>query len=192
MSEKKPRGSLSDADKKIWGKVTENITKLESNRARSPLVRKSAYAVHFPSSAYGQKGIKAPAERITRPPRDLKDADFNWHQKLRGGQVKPEGKVDLHGLSQDRAYAVLHHYIEEAQRRGKRVILVVTGKGGLKSDYGAASHSDFMRDRGILKVNVPRWLSERDLACRIVSYYSARSEHGGDGALYVVLKKIRT
>lgn len=191
MSEKKPRGSLSDADKKIWGKVTENIAPLNSNRVRSPLVRKSAYAVHFPHSAHTQQFIKAPADRLTGQPFDLKDADFNWHQKLRSGKAKPEGKVDLHGMSQDRAYAALHHYIEEAQRRGKRLILVVTGKGGLKSDYGAVSHSDYIKGRGILKVNVPRWLSERDLARRIVSFYSARGEHGGDGALYVVLKKIR-
>lgn len=187
MSRRKTRGVLSDDEKKLWKKVTENITELDSNRSATPLVRRSAYRVVAPDMTVGT----TPARDLTEQSFNLRDADHNWYKRLRRGKVKPEGRIDLHGMSEDRAYAVLNRYIEEAQGQGKRFILVITGKGGIKSGYSDMSHSDYARGRGILKSNVPRWLSQGDLASRIVSYYAANAEHGGDGALYVVLKKNR-
>ncbi len=182
MGGKKPRDSLSAEEKKLWQKVTENIARLNSNQAMTPLVRKSFYLNNVSEnfSFNTQKPLTAPAARLNEQAFSLKDMDHNWQQKLRRGAAKPEGKIDLHGMSQDRAFDALTRYIEEAHRRGKRSILVVTGKGRQKT--GA-------KGSGILRANVPRWLSQGALAQYIVSYYSANTEHGGDGALYVVLKR---
>lgn len=183
----KKTGALSDADKKLWERVTDNITALDSDRAARPLVRRSFYRMDGPDlTTYSQ-----PAPALTDPSFTLRDRDHNWHQKLRRGKVKPEGRIDLHGMTEDRAYAALHRYIEEAQKRGKRFILVVTGKGGRRSGYEQMSHRDYSDGRGILKTNVPRWLSQGILATRIVSFHSANGEHGGEGALYVILKRNR-
>ncbi|MCF6215220.1 MAG: Smr/MutS family protein [Emcibacter sp.] len=184
MSGKKPRDSLSTAEKKLWQKVTENISRLNNNQAMTPLVRKSYYLNNMPEnvSFSRQRPLAAPAARLNEQGFSLKDIDHNWQKRLRRGKVKPEGKIDLHGMSQDRAFDALTRYIEEAHRRGKRSILVVTGKGRQKT--GA-------KGSGILRANVPRWLSQGALAQYIVSYYSANIEHGADGALYVVLKRGR-
>ncbi len=188
MSRKKARGAISDADKKLWQKVTESITELDSNQAATPLVRRSAYRVAAPDTNIG----RTPARDLVEPSSSLRDADHNWLQKMRSGRVKPEGKIDLHGMTEDKAYAALNRYIEQAQGRGKRIILVITGKGSKKTDLGEMSHSDYVRGRGILKANVPRWLSQGELAMRVISYSYANARHGGDGALYVVLKRNRS
>ncbi len=190
MSRKKSRGTLSDDEQKLWQKVTESVTRLNSNQAAKPLVRRAAYRVVAPDVTQFDFRT-APAAGLTEQSFSLRDADHNWQQKLRRGKVKPDGKIDLHGMTENHAFAALNRYIIEAQNRGKRFILVVTGKGGKKSGYDQTSHSDYGRGRGILKTNVPRWLSQGDLAARVVSYYSANAEHGGDGALYVILKRDR-
>lgn len=190
MSRKKSSGTLSDDERKLWHKVTENITRLDSNRAATPLVRRAAYRIAVPDVAEFDYGV-ARAPVLTEQSFSLRDADHNWRQKLRRGKMKPEGKIDLHGMTEDRAYAALARYIEEAQRRGKRIILVITGKGGKTPDDSRMPYSEYNRGRGILKTNVPRWLSRGDPGRRIISYYAANAEHGGDGALYVVLKRNR-
>ncbi len=191
MRQKKPRGALSDDEKRLWQKVTENITRLDSNQAARPLVRKAVYVKRVSCSGDFQTGRTAPAAPFVENSFRLKDADHNWQRKLRRGRIRPDGKIDLHGLSQDRAYDALNRYIDKAHKNGKRFILVVTGKGGVKSPYGHTSHSEYTQRRGILKTNVPRWLSQGELARRIVSYYTANEEHGGEGALYVILKRPR-
>ncbi len=187
MRQKKPRGTLSDDENRLWQKVTENITRLDSNQAARPLVRKSAYVKPRPCSGDFRRDRTAPAMPLADNSFVLKDADHNWQRKLRRGRIKPDGKIDLHGLSQDRAYDALNRYIDTAHKNGKRFILVVTGKGGMKSGCDPMSRYEY----GILKTNVPRWLSRGELAKRIVSYYTANEEHGGDGALYVILKRWR-
>jgi len=202
-----PMGALTEAEEKLWKKVTLGITKLDCNRAAAPLIRRSAYRisasnihwendVSWEKMALGQKSLQAPSQSLTEQSFTLRDADHNWQQKMRRGKVKPEGRIDLHGMTQDKAFGALSRYIEQAQHRGKRFILVITGKGGAKSDpqgqsYGDLSYGDHERSRGVLKTNVPRWLSQGDLGSRIVSYTSANVEHGGEGALYVVLKRIK-
>ncbi len=187
----KTKDYLSESEKILWQKVTENVTRINSNQAATPLVRKSVYVSRASHYYPIEQFNSAPVTSLSATHLSLRDSDHNWHQKLRRGKVKPEGTIDLHGMSQDRAFSSLARYIEEAQRRGKRFILVVTGKGGQKSKQGEMSYSDYSSSRGILKTNVPRWLSQGELSLRIVSYHSANKEDGGDGALYVILKKLR-
>ncbi len=175
MNRRKPGKALSRAEQELWEKVTRNISRLESNRAATPLVRKSAYDVRISDPGYHYDPAHAPIVRVTEGSFTLKDADHNWHQKLRRGRVRPEGRIDLHGMTGDEAYRALCNYIETAIRRGKRLILVITGKGSHKNG-------------GLLRNNVPGWLSRDPLAGHIISFHSARGEDGGAGALYVVLK----
>jgi len=198
MSSKKPArfspGSLNEDDRKLWQKVTRDVIALKNDQAARPLVRRTAYRLADPGpldASRAPAGLGAPSFGLTEQSFVLKDVDHNWRQKLRRGKVRPEGRIDLHGMTQDRAHAALSRYIAAAQQRGKRFILVVTGKGGAKADMVELSHSAYQRGQGVLRTNVPRWLSEPPLASRIVSYYAANAEHGGDGALYVILKRVR-
>ena len=88
------------------------------------------------------------------------------------------------------AHEKLHKYLERAQRSGKRVILVITGKGGPKREYDAYRFRDFENGHGVLKREVPMWLSGGSMRHMVVSFQDAQPSDGGGGALYVILKRL--
>jgi DNA-nicking Smr family endonuclease len=100
--------------------------------------------------------------------------DRRTAERMRRGKMVIDGRIDLHGMSRDAAQAVITQYILTAQATGKRCIIVVTGKG-----------------RGILQDAVPQWLNMHPLRACVLAFDWARREHGGDGALYVLLKRQR-
>lgn len=120
----------------------------------------------------------------------LKDKDSNWSKKLKQNKVKIEGKIDLHGMTCVEAHEKLYRYIERAQKNGKRVVLVVTGKGGIKKDYADFRYDAFQSTRGVLRREVPLWLSSGAMRHMIVSFQDALQKDGGIGALYVVIKRL--
>ena len=111
--------------------------------------------------------------------------DRRQADRFRQGRLEIDGKVDLHGRTQAEAHDALHAFIHRAHRAGKRCLLVITGKGGVKTLGGEAT-------RGILRQSVPRWLNEPGLRRFILAFDHARPQHGGEGALYVLLKRERT
>ncbi len=110
-------------------------------------------------------------------------------ERLRRGERAPDDRIDLHGLTTERAHRALDRRIGEALARGERLILVITGKGGkARSDDDAP----FMREgEGVLRRQAPRWLRSGPHATQIVGIYQAHPRHGGAGAFYVYLKKRR-
>jgi DNA-nicking Smr family endonuclease len=90
---------------------------------------------------------------------------------LRRGRAEPEGKLDLHGMSHDRAYRVLIGFLKKAQSDDKRVVLVVTGKGG------------------VLREALPLWLGQSELLPLVSGIAEAHIKHGGSGAYYVSLRR---
>ncbi|SLN21107.1 putative DNA endonuclease SmrA [Oceanibacterium hippocampi] len=119
--------------------------------------------------------------------------DRRTADRLRKGKMTVEGVVDLHGLTRDEAHQMLTRYLARAQATGKRCILVVTGKGGARKDLSDAENADWMsaRERGVLKREVPIWLSQSPNRERIVMTAAARAGHGGSGAIYVLLRRRR-
>jgi DNA-nicking Smr family endonuclease len=114
--------------------------------------------------------------------------DGNTAERLKRGQIAPGARLDLHGLTEDRAHAVLLTFLRRAQKDGVKLALVITGKGNPKDEEGAVWT---MRRHGVLKEMVPRWLNEKSFAASIAGSAPAHRRHGGDGALYVYLRKIR-
>lgn len=98
-------------------------------------------------------------------------------EKLRRGRLPIEGRLDLHGMTQDAAAGRLAAFIERAEAAGKRCVLVITGKG--------------LASGGILRDQVPRWLNQAPNRTRVLAFDYARPQHGGAGALYVLLKRRR-
>ncbi len=113
--------------------------------------------------------------------------DRKTAKSLKKGERTPEARVDLHGMTLDAAHAALTRFIQAQYTGGARCVLVITGKGG---DYRgrAVGYGD---NRGVLKRDVPRWLREPALAGAVVGIYQAHKRHGGEGALYVYLKRPR-
>jgi DNA-nicking Smr family endonuclease len=99
--------------------------------------------------------------------------------KLSKGRLPIEGRVDLHGMTQDEAYSLLFSFLHRAHASGVRYVLVITGKG-------SSSGGD-----GILKRSVPAWLSTPAFRMLVSSHDHAARHHGGAGALYVRLRRTR-
>ena len=114
--------------------------------------------------------------------------DGRTDQRLRRGEIIPDSKLDLHGLTETAAHRALGSFLQAAHRRGDRLVLVVTGKGAGASD-GPFDLELAGRSRGVLKTMVPRWLREPHFARQIADLRPAHRRHGGDGALYVYLRK---
>ena len=114
--------------------------------------------------------------------------DSKTAKALRRGTRAPEATVDLHGMTLNRAHSALTRFILAQRAAGTRCVLVITGKGG---DYRSRADGRFDIGRGALRQDVPRWLREPQLAGSVVGIYQAHPRHGGDGALYVYLRKAR-
>jgi len=110
-------------------------------------------------------------------------------ERLRRGTRAPDAKVDLHGMTAERAHRALDRRIAASLAAGHRLVLVITGKGGKRR---TPDDAPFMRDdQGVLRQQVPAWLRQGPHAREIVGIYQAHIRHGGEGALYVYLKKRR-
>jgi len=104
--------------------------------------------------------------------------DRRSSERLHRGRLPIEGRLDLHGMTQAAAAERLAAFIERAEAAGKRCLLVITGKG--------------LASGGILRDQVPRWLNLPPNRGRVLAFDYARPQHGGSGALYVLLKRRRT
>jgi DNA-nicking Smr family endonuclease len=130
---------------------------------------------------------KAPAPRI-RP----SGIDGRTAERLRKGAIEPDAKLDLHGLTEDAAHRALTIFLRAALTGGRRLVLVVTGKGLKPSAPDEPFDLELdRRTRGVLKAMVPRWLKEPDLVRIVADVRQAHRRHGGAGALYVYLRKER-
>ena len=107
-------------------------------------------------------------------------------ERMRRGLLEPDARIDLHGMTQGAAHRTLFTWLAAAHSRGYRLVLVITGKGNPNNDDNAPW---MMSPHGVLKQMVPRWLNEAELAALIAHVRPAHIKHGGDGALYVYLRK---
>jgi len=119
--------------------------------------------------------------------------DRRLAERLRRGEREPDGRIDLHGMTAERAHRALDQRIGEALAHGERLVLVITGKGGKRrSAPDDLADALFMRDdQGVLRQQAPGWLRRGPHARHIVGIYEAPLRHGGAGAFYVYLKKPR-
>jgi DNA-nicking Smr family endonuclease len=179
----------SDDDEALWEKVVEKAAPLKG-RARAagnpappaPKVKPAAMRSQAPHPF-----IPSPPPKPSHIPR-VEPLDRQTSRQLDKGRIEVEARLDLHGLRQRGAHAQLRRFLKTAQARGLRHVLVITGKGADQ----AASKSFYEEDeRGVLRNAVPQWLAEPEFAAQVVSFSPAPRRLGGDGALYVRLRRPR-
>ncbi len=124
-----------------------------------------------------------------RPPAVPAPLDRQTSRQLEKGRLAVEARLDLHGMRQRDAHAALRRFLKTAQARGYRHVLVITGKGAAQSESKSFYEEE---ERGVLRTAVPLWLAEPDFAPLVVSFSSAPRRLGGEGALYVRVRKGRS
>ncbi len=123
------------------------------------------------------------ADRIASAPVEM---DRKAFQRLRRGKLDPEARIDLHGMTLDQAHGALTGFVLRAHGAGKRLVLVVTGKGKDRDRGGPIPER-----RGVLRHNVPHWLRLPPLGPLVLQVSEAHTRHGGGGAYYVYLRRRR-
>jgi DNA-nicking Smr family endonuclease len=177
MSEAK-RGSrrLNPEERKLWGEITRSVAPLRQVPAE-PMSSEAAGKA-APSSRAAARA--APA--VGKPAPRLESFDRRLKQRLARGSEPLDGRIDLHGKTQTQAYAALLAFLRRAQEDGAKFVLVITGKG--------RAH-DELSERGVLKRQVPQWLSLPEFRGYVSGVEDAHVGHGGAGALYVRVRRRR-
>jgi DNA-nicking Smr family endonuclease len=161
----------------IWGNFRRGVKPLRRKKIAlktKPVEKKlrPTPAITFDPNGWQKKQPERVQIAITPTPKaDGWQLDRGMIKNLRIGRVPLDARLDLHGLTQPAAYQRLHEFIAMTSKAGMRCVLVITGKSG------------------ILKQEAPRWLREPMLAQRIIGTETAAPRHGGNGALYIVLKR---
>ena len=187
----KGKGRLGLEDFKLWKAFTQDIAPLvepdwdniEPVAERLP-VKSEAGNVYQPQNA-------SPFVPPSKPKPDQNpQLDARTDNKLRKGKMPIEGRLDLHGHTQDQAHRMLNDFVLRAHADGKRCILVITGKGRgglLAKDWFSPNRED-----GILKQKLPQWIAMHPLRDLVLKATTAAPKDGGGGAWYLYLKRDRT
>lgn len=152
----------------IWAEATRDVRPLGKGAPKASPREPVEYVIRPPSGTLGPGRPKGPTHQSSFDP-----ALF---RKIADGKVRLDKRLDLHGMTQARAHAILVDALEDAWGEGRRRVLVITGKG--RAGGGAI--------RGM----VPKWLSSPNLTPYVSSYTFADKRHGGDGAYYVLLRRL--
>jgi len=213
--------SAKEEDTRLWKFVSDQVTPISSNRytefealfgkdakkqkitskppqndpknTKTPLKSGTSYS----SLRHQLSGLPSHNKVTTRDMeadpssrQNVPGLDRNTSERLRKGKMEIEGRLDLHGLTRRVAHSKLRTFLGHAHRQGWRCVLVITGKG---SSAHVTDDAPFMGGgrKGILREEVPRWLSEPEMRRLVLDYRNAQSRHGGGGALYVLLRRAR-
>ena len=191
------RRRLKPDELELWRKVARTTDRLHPERKHNdpplpkPTPTKSPKA-RIEGFELGQKATPSRSGHDIAP--DISQSvaaqplrmDRKTFGKLRRGKVVPEGKIDLHGMTLDQAHPALIGFILRAHANGKRLVLVITGKGKSRDADGPMPVR-----RGVLRHNVPQWLAAPPLAPVVLQVAEAHLKHGGGGAYYVYLRRSR-
>jgi DNA-nicking Smr family endonuclease len=176
-------------DDHLWHSVTRSVVPLkrrQATRLDAGLVERQDKAV--PRRAQGapvrpaaalKSSSKSSSKLSSKPSPPLMPIDRRLKQRLARGRIEIDGRLDLHGRTQSEAHAALLRFLHRAQGDGARTVLVITGKGG--ADAG----------RGVLNRQVPLWLALPEFRAYVLGVEAAHAAHGGEGALYVRLRRRR-
>ena len=145
--------------------------------AEAPIAPKPACA----AKADGARRASFPHRGRNR--RRWRRSDAASARSCRVGRKEIDARIDLHGMTQIRAHRVLLTFLQRAHSDGLTFVLVITGKGKVG---GAES------ERGVLRRQVPQWLSLPEFRSLVVGFEEAHIGHGGEGALYVRVRRVRS
>jgi DNA-nicking Smr family endonuclease len=167
---------LTDEDRILWGKVARTVDaypgRMEKLMEAEPKSEPGGAA--RPRARPAGPATRTPANPVATQPA-LHPIDKPVYRKIARGRLPLEARIDLHGLTQAEAHDLLLGFLIRAHGQGLRHVLVITGKG--------------RSGDGVLRRAVPGWLAAAEFSGLASGCEPASRLHGGDGALYVRLKR---
>lgn len=183
----KKRG-LSGADRELWDEIARSIKPLPGRKTKIG-DEPPALSVEDQSSKGNEKRNRpviapsAPKHRDPPPP-PLSPIERRLKQKISRGSAGIDAKLDLHGHTQAEAKSRLLRFLQTAQLLEHALVLVITGKGKRSDD-------SWSNEGGVLKRQVPLWLSMPEFRPLVIGFEEAGVRHGGAGALYIRVRRRR-
>ena len=176
--------ALSEEERSLWESVAKQVKPLRKKpRMTKPPVAEPKQSIAAPAKAPTRPIVPAPAPKPSKPAvPPLVTLGRRERSKLSRGKREIDARLDLHGMTQVRAHHALLGFLQRAHHDGLTFVLVITGKG-------AASGSD--AERGVLRRQVPQWLSLPEFRSLVIGFEQAHIGHGGEGALYVRIRRAR-
>lgn len=182
----KKRG-MTGEDRALWDEIAKSIKPLPGRRTKIGH-EPEALSVEQQSSKGAEKRnrpVAAPVIKRRDPPGPpLAPIDRKLKTKLSRGSADIDAKLDLHGHTQAEAKSRLLRFLETAQSREHALVLVITGKGKRSDD-------NWSNEGGVLKRQVPLWLSLPEFRSLVIGFEEAGVRHGGAGALYIRVRRRR-
>ena len=178
---------LSAEEEKLWKKIAETTTPMDrrvpfTKPDPKPISRKPKPAL--PAFRIGESLPASSTEtRIVAPDQPLR-MDRKTFARMKRGKSSPDARIDLHGMTVDRAHKALLAFLLRCHADDRRLALVITGKGKSSQDQGPIP-----QPTGILRRQVPHWLEQPPLRQIVLQTTTAHQKHGGSGALYVYLRR---
>ena len=172
------RRRLSDDERALWRGFARGVKPLRrsADAALGAAPGRAAHETPPPAQSVAKERAHA------KQPPALAQFDRRLRQRVARGHATIDARLDLHGMTQTQAHAALLHFLMRAQAQDAKLALVVTGKG-----MGGAAGSP--SQRGVLRRQVPLWLSFPEFRRFIVSFQEAHASHGGEGALYLRVRR---
>ena len=194
MNQKRITRTVTEAERVLWATTMSNVTRGGAQRGYSArcyqknIERTMDLEANHAPNASVEKNLSPAQEALENrlylpalPEIEVGKnggTDRRTADRLRRGRLAIDMRLDLHGLSLEKAYQKVVGFLPAAQSAGARCVLVITGKG-----------SRAPKGLGRLRVAVPRWLNEPALRSIVLSASHARPKDGGEGALYILIRK---
>jgi DNA-nicking Smr family endonuclease len=174
------RRRLSDDERALWRGVTGSVVPLKRRRRTVSEPAEQGAQSGAPQSERPARVAAMPKRVAPAREQPLAPLERRARQRLARGIDAIDMRIDLHGRTQSEAHAALLRFLRRAQSAGAKIALVITGKGGAQ-DTG----------RGVLRRQVPLWLALPEFRPLVLGFEQAAISHGGEGALYVRIRRAR-
>ena len=179
MSAGNRRRVLTGEERVLWATITKTIEPLNASAHFDAGEEAVSEVISRPRA---KTTVNSPQPAPAKPaPPPLAPLGRRMRTRVARGKEAIDARIDLHGLTQAQAHSALLHFLRNAQARDARLLLVITGKGG-RGDG----------ERGVLRRQVPQWLGLPEFRAFVVGFEDAHIAHGGEGALYVRVRRTRS
>ncbi|WP_086617477.1 Smr/MutS family protein [Erythrobacter tepidarius] len=186
-----PRG-LTVSEQAAWAHLAASVKPLPDKKLPVPPRKAEAdqpkvgggvskIAVPAPPAKFFKPA--KPANKAPPPPAIPGALDSHWERRMKAGRIDPDLTLDLHGHTLDSAYERIMAGLDQARMMGARVVLVIAGR------ERPVDPADRMDRRGAIRAKLIDWLAASRHSGSIAAVRRAHIRHGGEGALYLILKR---